>query len=102
MKKYFDTNGDMCFCYELKHFKNYGKELILEEAEPSYGDGTFYCSALGEVGLVADNGCGKECSEYDPRNGKNGRCRHSSPTYVGSGKFFIFDEKNKPRLFIPY
>lgn len=30
---------------------------------------------------LSGEGCGKECSYYKPRNGKNGRCRFSRNCY---------------------
>jgi hypothetical protein len=40
----------------------------------------FYCAEFGEMGIVGE-GCGQDCKKYDPRNGKNGRCRFSKNGY---------------------
>lgn len=42
----------------------------------------FWCRAYNEVGESGPgNGCGAECGDYEPRNGRNGRCRHHSNCY---------------------
>lgn len=53
--------------------------------------GFLYCKHFGEIGEVGF-GCGKECSYYTPRNGKNGRCRHSAHTY-SPGESITIDSK---------
>ena len=56
------------------------KTLTVYPAKIEYGMPYFFCSFYGEIGGVGE-GCGKLCDEYKPRNGKNGRCRHSKNCY---------------------
>lgn len=50
------------------------------------GTGDFWCTEHDFVGnsrMVSSDydRCGRACNEYEPRNGKSGRCRHSAPVY---------------------
>jgi len=58
-------------------------ERILYPAVPMRGTGDFYCTELGFHGKRGEDfePCGRLCSDYEPRNGKSGRCRHSSHVY---------------------
>lgn len=99
MSKYYFQKSDYGgYCYQLKHWKEKREisetDIILEEAERETGSGFFYCNECGECGEVGE-GCGKECKAYEPRNGKNGRCKHSQNTYTGNGKFFRLTKENK-------
>ena len=82
-KYYFDGNEEER-CYPLDYFiEQLGEgldEITVYPAVMVTGEGVYYCSELGEVGEVGE-GCGKDCSKYQPRNGKNGRCRHSANCY---------------------
>jgi hypothetical protein len=55
-------------------------ERRLYRARPEKGSSYFYCREHGEVGKKGE-GCGRLCDSYEPRNGKNGRCRFSAPCY---------------------
>lgn len=55
-------------------------ERRLYRARRLKGTEFFWCTALQEVGLKGE-GCGRQCDEYEPRNGKNGRCRFSAHCY---------------------
>ena len=84
-KFYFYDEGDE-YCVTLDNIKDKISDDDLKEkevfkAKPLYGEGLFYCKVVGEVGSVGDSGCGKDCSDYKPRNGKNGRCIHSGLVY---------------------
>lgn len=59
--------------------------LKIFEAKRMTGESYFWCSLNQEVGEVGQ-GCGKYCSQYKPRNGKNGRCRFSSHCYEQTDK----------------
>ncbi|MCK9542633.1 MAG: hypothetical protein M0R03_11460 [Novosphingobium sp.] len=97
-KKYYTEKGSEEYCYTLPHFIKKLQELdsniILEEMEVEYGNGFFYCSETKEVGESQTGTCGQICSFYQPRNGKNGRCRFSNNTYVATGKFFNLSKEN--------
>lgn len=84
MKYYFSNLDDMS-CFPLAYYKEFMKENDIDEievfeAKMEIGSGTYYCTEYGECGEVG-NGCGKICDKYEPRNGKNGRCKHSRNTY---------------------
>lgn len=56
---------------------------VLYPGFPMRGTGDFYCLEHGFHGKRGDDfhACGRACAEYEPRNGKNGRCRHSRDVY---------------------
>ena len=88
-KKYFN-NVHSEHCFDKRHFIDKLKEMNkdgvsidsipLTEAIMVTGASFFYCSYWGEPGEVGE-GCGKECKQYKPRNGKNGRCVYSKNCY---------------------
>ena len=84
MAKHYFTIDSEC-AYTLKYWKGYMKkngitELKLFEAIVEYSSGYFWCNEYSEAGEVGES-CGKQCEKYSPRNGKNGRCRHSVHVY---------------------
>jgi hypothetical protein len=73
-------------CFTLESMYEYMKDnglttLKIYPAKMLVGEDFYYCDEHQFSGIVGD-GCGKDCSEYNPRNGKNGRCRHSKNCYV--------------------
>jgi len=92
MSKYFFQNrGDNC--YTIEYWKQYMKdngisEMAVYEAKRDVGSGYFYCDKLEEVGESGE-GCGKSCKYYQPRNKKNGICKHAKPTYEQTDKVKI-------------
>lgn len=84
MKFYFREDDDeRCYLKKdiIQDMKESGiSKLKIFEAKRTTGEGYFWCSInqeVGEVGL----GCGRFCSDYKPRNGKNGRCKYSGHCY---------------------
>ena len=79
-------------CYTLDYFKEQLSEdnpvIIVYPAKMLTGEPYFWCKEYQELGEVGE-GCGKVCVKYSPRNGKNGRCRHSMNCYE--------PEMDKPR-----
>lgn len=65
-------------------------EITVSEAERDLGSSYFYCWACGEVGEKGESEpvCGKNCDDYEPRNGKSGCCKHRGFCYI-PGKEFI-------------
>ena len=55
-------------------------ERRLYRARVEKGGNYFWCRAHYEVGEKGE-GCGRQCDDYEPRNGRNGRCRYSAPCY---------------------
>jgi len=85
MKKLYFPKDNPEYCNTLDYFRDEMKEnginrMELVRAKMVTGESYFFCSFHGEVGEVGE-GCGKQCSKYKPRNGKNGRCIHSKNTY---------------------
>lgn len=90
MKYYFAPEIDDERCYTLECIKDLMlfheiEETEIIQAERMTGEGFYWCKYFGEVGESGD-GCGKQCKEYSPRNGKNGRCRHSGYCYEPTGE----------------
>ena len=83
-KLYFCSNDYDEACYSLDYFQeqlgNGLTELIIYPAKMVTDSEYFYCAEFQEVGEVGE-GCGKMCDKYEPRNGKNGRCRHARNCY---------------------
>lgn len=88
MKRYFTNKHDE-FCFtkaqiiaQMKLDEIAEKEVF--DAKIAKNTGYFFCKQYSEVGEVGQ-GCGKECTFYVPRNGKNGRCKHSGHVYENTG-----------------
>lgn len=108
-KFFFADEVDPEFCYTLESIKDQIlldrkdlDETILIQAKVDTGNGFYYCREFQAVGESGD-GCGIQCKEYSPRNGKNGRCRHHANTYTHGDKKFLLsvirkDGKNKFKL----
>ena len=98
MKLYFRKGEDSC--YTIEAHREYMKEnnidqLELTIAEREKATGYFWCKHFGEVGAVGES-CGKVCGVYAPRNGKNGRCRHSENLYAHTEKTIIINRSENP------
>ena len=81
-KYYFGDDEERCYTldYFLEQLDDVNPEIIVWPAVIMTGHDFFYCQEFGGVGEVGE-GCGKDCNKYQPRNGKNGRCRHSANCY---------------------
>ncbi len=87
---YFNANAidqghDEAMCHEIGHHLDLLKmdqlpEVRLYPAKMDTGLSVFFCREFGELGEKGES-CGRQCDSYAPRNGKNGRCRHSANTY---------------------
>lgn len=93
---YFDaaiydrTDGDEQSCYPIhRHLdqmeENAQAERKLYRARPEVGSSIRYCTEFG-YHVERGEGCGKACDSYEPRNGKNGLCRHSAHCYEADFK----------------
>jgi len=83
-KKLYFENEDAENCYSEEYFQDKMKEEGLEEltvleANKSKEKEYIYCTAIDSCGESSN--CGKECEDYEPRNGKNGCCRHRRTIY---------------------
>ena len=100
-KYYFNAEEvDAENCYGKQYWQEVadeeGKDIELYEAAPDYGTDYFYCSEYGVVGDKTGSDCGKSCEGYSPRNGKNGRCKHSKSCYTATDKKIIVHPNKKP------
>ena len=87
---YFKTKDDE-FCYTKEDIlEDEGvTELEVYEAEREGMSDFFWCK---EHSFCAERGmadCGRECNEYEPRNGKSGCCKHHTNQVYGYGKKVI-------------
>jgi hypothetical protein len=87
MKYYFEY-PDSENCYAEDFFKDEMREngiteMVLYPAKMVKRESYFYCNEFSEVGEVGES-CGNLCGKYEPRNGKNGRCRHHRNCYEPS------------------
>jgi len=94
-KIYFsDIDGDYAHSidYLIEEMKEQELEVIqVSEAERELATDYFYCKSIGEVFIKAPEGepCGKECDDYEPRNGKSGCCKHRGFCYVPGKEFSL-------------
>lgn len=102
MKKSYFLTEDNEICWNEDHFQNIMKQEGLTEievfkAELMYEKGLFWCSEHSFSGDGTNDYCGKKngCNEYDPRNGKNGRCRHHKLELYAPGDKIILKYKLK-------
>jgi len=74
------------YCYPLQYHRDMiegtDQTITLHKAIPVPTTHVFWCREAGE-GFEAGS-CGKDCAAYEPRNGKNGRCRWHSHTFDAS------------------
>lgn len=83
-RKLYFLNEDAENCYTEAYFQKMMVEEGLDEisvftAVKSPEKEYIYCRAVDACGESGE--CGKSCSDYEPRNGKNGCCRHRSAIY---------------------
>lgn len=88
MKYYFETKESET-CYDLESIKDMMRadgitERTVFEAIKDNVGGYFWCKAIGEVGEKGQ--CGKQCSDYEPRNGKSGCCKYFGSLYTATDK----------------
>lgn len=90
-KFYFrEADDEMCYTleYHLANAKDEGlEEIELFEAIPEKDHEMFWCRAVEEI--TGNGYCGRQCEEYEPKNGKSGMCKHKGKTYtIGEKKLF--------------
>lgn len=83
------------YCYTLKRIVDEMKELKLQQvtvakAVRETNTNYFFCKAVDECcSKDMENPCGKSCSDYEPRNGKNGCCKHRGFCYEPGDEFTL-------------
>ena len=82
--KFYFYNDDDEFCYseeyildKMRYDKITEKEVFAARIEK--GADAMYCNYHGVVGEKGF--CGKDCQEYEPRNGISGNCIHNRSVY---------------------
>jgi hypothetical protein len=99
MKYYFDDLDDSGSCYTLDYFKeqleeNQLPEMKLRVAKMVKGEPFYYCNYFMDCFESDEDSCGKfNCEHYNPRNGKNGRCKDHRNTYEGTDETIIIKIK---------
>jgi len=91
MKYYFeDIDSEQCFTkdtfIDMMKFNNV-KEMEVLEAIKETVSGMIYCKASGSVGEKGE--CGKQCDDYQPKNGKSGMCRNQGQLYRHGDKVIL-------------
>lgn len=91
MSKYYFMNVDDEHCHTKKDILDMMKWDEVEtkevfEAVRETGTDYFYCKEHGEVGDISEGDCGRSCSDYAPRNGKSGCCKHRGYCYTPGNK----------------
>lgn len=92
---YFCPDISEEYCYALNYIVDEMNELDLQqvtvaravrETETEY----FFCKAI-DTPLVKDldEPCGKSCADYEPRNGKNGCCKHRGFCYKPGDEYTL-------------
>ena len=75
--------------YPLEYWKSFAKDfgapITVEECSRIIGD-IMWCSDHQCHVEKGDGGCGLYCKEYQPCNGKSGRCRFLKWSYEPNGK----------------
>jgi len=86
---FFQKDGE--YCYKLDYHLQYMvdndiKEMDVYLAKREIQSHYFFCKHFQECGERGE--CGKHCEAYNPRNGKNGVCKHFGYTYEQTDQCF--------------
>jgi hypothetical protein len=93
-RKLFFRNEDSERCHERDYFisdmKDAGiKEMTVFKAKIMPTTDFFWCGAIDDACLNGEGTCGVSCDDYQPRNGKNGRCKFHTHCYEPSEPVII-------------
>ncbi len=84
LKYYSEEDGELC--YPLQHFIDEDSEpVVLIEMSKDIG-GDMWCT---ETLTFVEDYCGNGCKDYNPCNGKSGRCRSLKNGFIETGKKII-------------
>lgn len=81
-------------CYALENILSelrqepYDK-MEIWEAVKDKDCGYKWCAEMGEPFERGEDVCGKNCSSYSPKNGKNGCCKSYRSCYIAERKFVL-------------
>ena len=95
LQKYYFPEFEEDTAYSKDYIIEEMKEMGLTECKVAIGekDNTkdyFWCRAFMEVCdnfLSRDESCGRECGQYNPKNGKSGCCRHKGYCLIPGEEF---------------
>ena len=85
-EKLYFREDDEC-CYPLDVFYDEMQddgitEMKVFEAVPYTGKDCCFCQATNEICYSDEYPCGKNCEDYEPKNGKSGMCKHKKRCYT--------------------
>jgi hypothetical protein len=97
-EQFYFSNKDSEVCYTRRKFDFYMEERGLSEievykAEKYKSTDVFWCQVECFCGDDSQDTCGKQCSSYEPRNGKSGCCRHYSKYLYEKGEKVILTKQ---------
>jgi hypothetical protein len=100
MRKLYSIKGeDWETCFPKDYFverlkdDDYRNSYRLEEWKPEFGTEQFWCQEHGEAFESSKGVCGSfDCPQYEPRNGKSGRCRWHSNVFNKTGKTIVIEK----------
>jgi hypothetical protein len=100
-KKFYREYEDDEIVYPLDYWietaKNYGQPVKVELCKRQVGGDAMWCVLEGEH-VYSSESCGKiNCTDYSPRNGKNGRCTKLEQLFIGTGVFYKITENGAVR-----
>ena len=89
-EQYYFEYSDSEVCYQKSYFEdemrdNEITEMEVYEAHPDKTSGCFWCKVQHFCGDDSRDTCGKQCNEYEPRNGKSGCCKNYTTTLYMHG-----------------
>ena len=92
--QFYFKKQDSEICYDKKYFQDYMNENGLTEMEvfeaiPEKINGIFWCKYYCSCGNKGEDGCGKDCPHYTPRNGKSGCCKYYTNILYTHGEKII-------------
>ena len=95
MQMYFCPAISEEYCYPLNRIVDEMNEQELQQvtvakAVRETNTNYFFCKAIDlPLSKKDDDPCGKSCSDYEPRNGKNGCCKHRGFCYAPGDEFTL-------------
>lgn len=93
-EKYYFENEDDEFCYTAEYFIENGITEVYEAKKDKLDNHTMFCKEHLEFGETGE--CGQQCEDYDPCNGKSGKCKHySKMCYTPTGKKINLNNLNE-------
>jgi len=100
MRKLYFEAEDSEICYTEDYFLNEiepGEEIEVYEAIKYKPEdripGVFWCQVHEFCGDNTADSCGKQCKEYEPRNGVSGCCRHHTTALYSPGEKVTFKKE---------